>query len=354
MTSAVEKALGSGESFAAMAAAFERAQKRRPDEVVLSHYLIAGRLARVRVVGQALAHHVESALAHLRLPSDPGTPPQLRIDLWDEAAAAVGCIGCEPGRTKETAEASADGRFIVYDLLRTKTALDRSTARIVGWAGNAAELTNCERGRPFQAPLLLWLMDQDVHSWHAGCVARDDRALLFAGPSGSGKTTVSLVCAAAGFDFLSDDCVGIEAKDGVYMSHSLYGSASVEANHLQRFPSLARRGVPAPAIGEQKSLVVLRDALEGAASRSAVVRGVVLPRVRHAARTTFRPALKPEAVMRVAPSTLFLLPRARGRNLAFERVVQLISSLPTFWLDLGDDMTEIAPCVAEILDRVGD
>jgi len=45
---------------------------------------------------------------------------------------------------------------------------------------------------------------------HAACVGLGGRGLLLSGGSGSGKSTASLVCAADGFELLSEDAVFIE------------------------------------------------------------------------------------------------------------------------------------------------
>jgi hypothetical protein len=356
VTASVEMALEGETAFRSMSSSFERALVGHPELVTTSDCLVAGRLARLRIVGPDLARRIERPLAHTWVREDPALAPQLRIDLWDEAATGVRCDGCPPALAPDAkhqvATASADGRFVVYKAVETRSALDRAHQHLVGWISASGRLTVYERSRPLVAPLLLWLMDRDVQGLHAGLVARDGTGVLIGGPSGSGKSTTALSCVQAGLDYLADDCLGLEeTSEGKFLGHSLYGSANLAPDHLERLPWLAPHGIRGGGPWEDKSLLMLSNITPGQLARSASITAVVLPRVVPSPRTTFRPASKGEAVLRLAPSSLFVLPHARGARAAFEKLSRLIQSVPSYWLELGQDLDGIGFQVNEILTR---
>jgi hypothetical protein len=358
VTTAAQEPLDGAGGFAAMAAAYEEAARARPESVVTSYCAFAGRLARLRVVGQELARELERPLAHLWVREDPGIAPLLQIDLWDEAATGVGCAGCEvpplPAGPPRAA-ASADGRFVVYHVVHTRAALDRVRRHVVGWVSSSDRLTVYERARPLAGPLLLWLSDLGVQAVHAGLVAREGRGVLFGGPSGAGKSTVALTCAQAGFDYLADDHVGLEADGkGAFLGHALFCSANLEPGHLERLPGLSPHGIRGRLPEEDKSLLLLSEVFPGRLTSTVSIAAVALPRVVSSPTTTLRRASRMEAALRLAPSSMFVLPHARGVRAGFDQLARLVEAVPSYWLDLGRDLNEIPARMEEILGRGDD
>lgn len=354
MTASGETALDCPAEFAAMAAAFDAAAQARPEAVSTSYCRFAGRLSRLTIVGRGLAREVARPFAHLWRPDDPGGVPELQIDLWEETATGVGCAGCEvavPGAPPQ-ASASADGRFVVYHVIHTRTALDRVARRMVGWVSSSEQLTVYERARPIAGPLLLWLSDRGVQAVHAGLVARHGRGVLFGGPSGSGKSTVALACAQAGFDYLADDHVGLEPTgEGTFLGHALFCSANLAPDHLRRLPSLAPHAIPGRGPKEDKSLLLLSDILGTPLTPTVTIAALALPRVVGSGSTTLRPASRLEAALRLAPSSMFVLPHARGVRAGFHQLARLAESVPGYWMELGRDLDEIPRRMDEILAR---
>jgi hypothetical protein len=341
-----------------MAAAFQEAARTHAASMSTPYYSFAGRLARVTVVGRGLARALERPFAHLERREHSEVAPQLHIELWEEASTGVGCVDCAVPASPTghaIANASADGRFVVYSHVHTRVALDRARNHVVGWVSAAEDLTVYEQARPLAGPLLLWLSDHGVQAAHAGLVARDGRGILCGGPSGSGKSTVALVCAQAGFDYLADDHVGLEANgNGAFLGHALFGSANLEPSHLLRLPRLARHAIPARLAGEDKSLLLLSNLLPSRLPPTVSIAAVVLPRVVSSSATTLRPASKLESALRLAPSSMFILPHARGVRAGFDQLARLAQSVPSYWLDLGPDLDEIPKRMDEILTRSDD
>jgi len=217
--------------------------------------------------------------------------------------------------------------------------------------GETERLTQYEYGRPLHTQLLLWHMDQDMQAVHAGLVARENDGVLFGGAGGSGKTTTALTCLQRGFTFLADDYVGLQARaDGTFVGHSLYSSSHFEPKHLQRFPVLLPHAMPGQLSIEDKSLVMLSEVYPGRFAYSARIRAVALPQVHDIPVSRLRPAKRGEALLRLAPSSILMLPHAGVSGGGFENMASLIESVPVFWLELGHDLQSIPDRVDELLE----
>jgi hypothetical protein len=241
-----------------------------------------------------------------------------------------------------------DDRIIGYQSHAMTTVYDREARHVIGWVDAAERLSLFERGKPLQPLLFAWQLDLGIAPVHAGLVAQGGRGVLFGGAGGSGKTTTSLLCLAAGFEYLGDDYAGLPASVGtVPRGFSYYLSSWLEPDHAQRFPWLleyAQRGTAA-----EDKLLVPASAVPGARFPESVeIAAIALPRVTGLRETTHRRASMSEAVFRLAPSSILQLPFVRGR-LALDRLTELAGRVPAYWLDLGTDLQGIPGSVARLL-----
>ncbi len=333
---------------------FGAAWASHPDGRRERWFTFADRPVRFRIVGSGLAEDVFRAFSHLeRAPADE--EPALTIGLWDEGETGLGVDGVMPHddlNAQGASFASDDGTLVVTARPQTRTAYRRVERDLCGWVADHRRLTQYELGRPLHSELMLWHKDRDVQAVHAGLVARNGDGILFGGPGGSGKSTTALTCLRAGFEYMADDYVGLElAEDGAYDGHSLFCSTHLEPDHLQRFPYLVPHAVPGRLPREDKSLVLLSNVLPEGLSRKARIRAVALPRVVDADRPRLRPASTIEALLRLAPSSLILLPYAGTFATEFEKLSVFLESIPTYWLELGREMEEIPERIAELLER---
>lgn len=333
-----------------------RAEELHPGLIHESSYRVAGATVTIRLVGHRLGATLTRALAHLSLPDAPPTP-DLLIEAWDEAETGIGTpvtrARTDPS-TPGTTTVSEDGRYVVFEQATTKSVLDRSGRHIVTWVAGAERLTQYELGRPWHSELLLWQRDRGLLPVHAGFIQRDGLGVLLGGPGGSGKSTTALVCMGAGWSYLADDYVGIEARrDGGFTGHGTYCSAHLAPENLGRFPELVPNAIHGKLSREDKSLVLLSTVAGSTLAGAADIGVLALPRVVDAAETTFRPASKTEALVRLAPSSLQLLPFAGLGHSGFEALTTLVERVPTWWLELGRDRAQLPLAVGRLVQHAG-
>ena len=134
---------------------------------------------------------------------------------------------------------------------------------------------------------------------------------------------------------------------------TLSGESAMDAtamlDYFAPLKQLLEHAVAEP--GEDKRLVALSEVAGARLRESADIVALVLPRVAGTPRTSYHPATKGEALRRLAPSSILQLPLIAPRP-ALQRMAAVASRLPTYWLDLGQDLAEIPLCVGEILAEV--
>jgi hypothetical protein len=159
---------------------------------------------------------------------------------------------------------------------------------------------------------------------------------------------VALSCLRAGFRYLGDDWIGLdELSGGSLVGHSLYSTARLDPRQLARFPLLADTAVETDDPFDDKWLIPLLDVFPERLESAAEIRALALPRVVDADRSRICPASRSEALLRLAPSSLlmFLSPAASG----LERMARLVQQVPSYWLELGRDVSTIPARVDELL-----
>jgi hypothetical protein len=347
-------ALDVAADFDSMLAAAERAATLHPGKVHVSHYVIADRLVTVRLIGDALGSKLTRAISHLRV-ADVDREPDLRIDMWDGCETRVAAPGCMPRGEEGSAgrtDVSAGGRFVLFEQARTRSVLDRVEKRIAGWVVAANQLSQYELGRPWHSELLLWQHDCGLQPLHAGFIERDGIGVLLAGPGGSGKSTTSLSCMQEGWSYLADDYVSVEQNGQRVIGYGAYNSAHLDPAHLQRFPRLVPGAIHGRLAREDKSLVLASDLRNVRLAGKAELRVIAFPRVVDRPESRWYPASKAEALLRIAPSSLLLLPYVQLGHSAFKTMSEVVMQLPTCWLDVGRDLAQLPQAVAGMAAEV--
>jgi hypothetical protein len=340
--------------FNLMREAFAQAKRAHSRAFRRLSYVLGGQGVQIRIVGQKLAEFMDLPFAHLR--ADSHLPiSSLAIELWDQVETGVSCqIGLSRGDLDlhPDLRRSPDGRYASYQLQHSLVCLDRVSGLMIGWVSNAAELSLYERGRPLHVPLSLWHKNHGMPLMHAGLVSKHGRGLLLVGPGGSGKSTSAIMCAYAGFDYLSDDLVGLElSADGGFIGHSLYNSTFMEPNHLKQFNQLDRHAIRGKYSFEKKHLVLLSQIASLRFARNCRIHAIVLPRVLHRPTSVLRRASRPEALMALAPSSLLMGERSYGLQ-GFEKLSQLVEQVPCYRLELGGTLEEIPRVLEGLLSEV--
>jgi hypothetical protein len=341
------------EAWAVLEAAFGRAAGRGRPEA--AWWRLAGRTVRGRIVGKDLAERLARPFAHLQA-GEPAAEPDLCLDLWDGEATGVELpagtiLDTIPGwhDSGGISTVSSGSRYYIHGLFESRAILDRHARRIIGWTPSAGRLSLYERGKPFRVLLSVWLHDRGIQVVHAALVSKGGRGVLLPGRGGAGKSTSALACLLEGFRYLGDDYVGLERLgNGSFSGYSLYNSTWLEPDHLLRFPPLVPHAIRGVLSWERKRLIHLAEIFPEGMAHSAPIRLLALPQVVHRSTTRSRVASRAEAVLAMAPTSIFeLTPRVGAEG--FERLAALATRLPAHWLELGERLPEIPSRIDDLL-----
>lgn len=343
--------------FDELAAAHAAAFTRSPPDLC-ADVVWGGLIVRVQIAGRSLARIFHRAVAHLVQPARASAPPDLSVYLSEPRDTAPLRLLHEIGSGLPrvwTAPAfevrsSACGRLVgVAFAPRSRYVLDRE-ARVLAGVQDPARLQLFERTKPLMLPMRVVLQDRGIHLVHAGAVVTDDGGVLIAGPKGAGKSSTALRCFMAGGGLLGDDQVALVGSGADVVGHSLYSAAHLEAHWLPRIGAFPSAAVEYDAV-EDKVGIFLPEIAPERLHRSVPIRAVVLPRPAPQRPTAIAPASRAEALMRIAPSSLFL-PLGAGRD-GVRRLRDLVQHVPAYWLDAGEDASSIPAAVREAARRSG-
>jgi hypothetical protein len=238
---------------------------------------------------------------------------------------------------------SLPGAWEIYEpSSRTALFMSAGTGRLYGW----------ERGMPFARFLNDLVTPTSEVLLHAAAITDGTIGLLLAGAGGSGKSTTTFFSVKHGFASAGDDLVLVDANESrqlcvsaVYDSLKLVPSALADAvDRTRLWLNLAA--------DEPKHLTLLSGFSPRSLRQSFPLHAIVLPRVTHAARTTFRRARGSDAFLAIAPSSqrIFL----RGVPELIDKIARVVRRLPVFWLDLGTEGEEVAAAIHRLCRSLND
>ncbi len=305
---------------------------------------IADAELRLRFAGPALLDAFYGPIAHLEVDrvDDPAT-----ISLFD--SASTGAAFPTVPWTRESLDPRGHVREPVGDGITAYhlvhfgaiTLFDRVSRTGFYWVESARVIPWYELGSPLRQALHLTLPAESRHLVHAGAVGVGGKGVLIGGRSGSGKSTLTLACVEAGFGYAGDDYVLVTLEPAP-VAHTLYTTAKVNPDGLDRLTTLVGRAGLKRTV--DKALLDLRGCAE--ILESVPIVAVVLPRVRGGA-SELSPLGPADAFRGLSPSTILQMPHRSAEVL--ETTKKLLTAVPSYRLDLGDDLPEAVGLVRELL-----
>lgn len=336
----------------ALQACFETAREKVVAEegtVEERSYRIAGLGVRVRFAGPALVDRVVPAFEHLEVPG--AWVPDLDVCFWDSASTGIapppspfaldrwGPLGELEGFCDDTT-------WTVFDQhTGSLNVLDRHSGRSIFWVRDAARVEPWQTGFPLRVILGRWGADHGLRMAHTAAVGTDAGFVLLTGKGGSGKTTTALACLEAGLGYAGDDFCLVRAEPTPVV-HSIYSTAKVAPDAMARFPSLTDLVLNPGRAPEEKAVVRLTPRFAPALTATAPLEAVVMPVVVGGRRSRLVPASHAEALLALAPSSIFAVSGTRSDALA--DLAAVVRALPTYRLELGTDLDGIVDIVRSL------
>jgi hypothetical protein len=339
---------------------FDEASARVP--VIESRLQVAGRRLRVRCMDGLHSRHLGLALSHLQ--HEFSGDGDFTIHVWDGETAGgpsnsllasylqtlyrdwtsnCGTRGELRGFHSPTVPAFYMPGPDVINLV------DVANKRAFFFKRDASPLPYWEAGSPFRAILHSWLSADGLQFVHGGAVGGGDAGVLLVGRGGSGKSTTTLLCLNAGMAYAGDDYCAVDCSASPYV-HSLYNTAKLLPQDLDRFPELRQRIWNPQALVEHstdKATFFLADLAPELMSRGFPLRALLVPRVVAQADSYLTPCGPAAALAAMAPSTVAQLPISVQADM--DRMAALAAKVPAYILHLGSDLSQIPDVVRSVL-----
>ena len=345
-----EQASRSVEYFESVYELFKSAQQ--VTGAIERRYVIGGFRVRLSFAGDALLS-LTRALEHLAVDDDDATP-DLTICLWDSESTGQRMVA----RPWQEDDFLARGVIQGYNTERIYTAFQHGSGAVnvldternlgVFWAPDA-KLPYWEYGSPLRSILHWWLLSQGLQLVHAAAVGNSSGGVLIGGKGGSGKSTTALVCLESKLAYVGDDYT-LLATDHGSVVHSLYNSAKLNSDHVQRFPTLLPKIANPDRLADEKALLFVNEHYPAKVANRLPVRAILLPRVTGLPDTQYKRVSVAMALAALAPSTIFQLPRAGNEALKF--LATFARHLPCYSLEVGTNLSTIPPAIERILAEV--
>jgi hypothetical protein len=316
-------------------------------------YSIGGLALRLRFAGRALIPLIAPALEHLFV--QPVEAPAFTIHLWDSVSSGTTMPAApwslEDYGPRGEVRGYGDERFHTVFHLGSHTLKMLDARQNVGlfWIRDARDVPFYESAAPLQAILHRWMGMNGHQLLHAGAVGMASGGVLLAGRGGSGKTSTALACVFGGLLYAGDDYV-LLSDEGVPLIYSLYNSAKLDPDNLDRFPHLAERVVNSDRLDTEKAVVFLHQHWPEQVSSGFALRAIAVVRVGGGRRTEISAAPSAMALKALAPSTVLQLSGAGQCD--FRRIASLVERVPCFSLDLGTEPDEIARTISTLLPQL--
>lgn len=331
---------------------FERAA-RAAGGVRERHFQVGERSVLLRFAGDRLVPLMVRALAHLEEPRT--LRPDLTVCFFDSESTGTPMPAPPWSREQYTNLGEIDGFnngqvHVTYtpgvDILHC---LDRERGLAVYWTPTFRLIPWWEQSFPLRSILNWWLRDQPFQPAHAAAVGRPSGGVLITGPSGAGKSTSTLACLESELQYAGDDYVLIRTDPSPYV-FSLYSTAKLEADNLQRFPHLAPLVSNAERLDREKALIFLHEHHPRKLTGGFPIRALVIPKVTGRKDTTIETIAPAAALLALAPTTTKHLLGTRRQTV--EKLMRLVKAVPSYRLLAGTDLSQIPVAISRLLDGV--
>ena len=315
-------------------------------------FSIADLSVRLRFAGTALVEHVVPAFAHLR--SAPRAVYDLDVRLWDTASTGVEMEPPPCNRRNFTNRGEIWGfnspRYLSafhYGEFSVNT-MDVETNQAVFWVRDAERLPFWVNASPLRSILHWRLANAGMQLVHAAVIGTDEGAVVIPGRGGSGKSTTALLGLRHGLRYVSDDYAALRL-DPEPRAYSLYGTAKLELDSIDRFPEFASHGDVKRSAGYEKAVVFLYPAFEDRIARSLPIRAIALPRIDGRERSSLAAVDALSVEQAASFTTISHLPGAGQSTIEFMK--RLSTEVPRVALELGSRLETVPPAVAECVAR---
>jgi hypothetical protein len=185
---------------------------------------------------------------------------------------------------------------------------------------------------------------------HAGTLGHQGNGVFLVGAGGSGKSGTTLSGILHGLTSVGDDYVAVRSVEGRIEAEPVLRLMKQDIRGLRRLGLEVGSG----ALDEQpnwqgKIELDFARLVPGARAERLAMKAILLPHVSRSPSSSFSPASAREAMLAMAPSSLYQLYGNLRED--FSLIASIVRAVPAFHLNLGEDPAEVAASVRAFIEQ---
>jgi hypothetical protein len=185
---------------------------------------------------------------------------------------------------------------------------------------------------------------------HAGTLGHQGNGVFLVGAGGSGKSGTTLSGILHGLTSVGDDYVAVRCTGGRVEARPVLRLMKQDTRGLRRLGLEPGKGaVDGRPNWQGKIELDFARLVPGAGAERLAIKAILMPHVSRSRSSSFRPASAREAMLAIAPSSLYQLYGSLRED--FGLIASIARVLPAFHLDLGEDPAEIAASVRAFIEH---
>jgi hypothetical protein len=184
---------------------------------------------------------------------------------------------------------------------------------------------------------------------HAGTLGHEGRGVLLVGAGGSGKSGTTLSGVLNGLSSVGDDYVAVSTTSGAVAAQPVLRLMKQDIRGLRRLGlKPGKSPLDGPPNWQGKIEFDYGALTAGARAERLAMKAILMPHIAISPASSFRPASAREAMLAMAPSSLYQLHGSWRED--FGLIASIARALPAFHLDLSDDPAEIAAAIRAFIE----
>ena len=185
---------------------------------------------------------------------------------------------------------------------------------------------------------------------HAGTLGHQGNGVFLVGAGGSGKSGTTLSGILHGLTSVGDDYVAVRIADGRIEAEPILRLMKQDTCGLRRLGLEVGKGaLDGPPNWQGKIELDFARLVPGARAERLAMKAILLPHVSRSPSSSFSPASAREAMLAMAPSSLYQLYGNLRED--FSLIASIARAVPAFHLALGEDPDEIAASIRTFIEQ---
>jgi hypothetical protein len=303
---------------------------------------IGGFCITMNFLGTALVSTFYEAFAHLRIDT-PRDRAELTLYFWDGETTGsfiseIPWRGDEPHHLGLIQSFTTDRFYTLHqpgsDAIYM---LDRVAQEAYYWVSSPSVIPYWESDFPLRMILHWWFNGTGFQPVHAAAIGTENGGVLLAGKGGSGKSTTALLCLNSSLKIAGDDYVLLDCEKNV--AYSLFSLTKLTLGSIQMLTRVTiNTGLLDPPV-DDKYRIKLYPGYRESLVNKIPVKALLLPEITSREHTAIEPCGMAQAMLALAPTTLFQLPGLREES--FRKMSGFVRGIPAYRLFLGKDSQRI-------------